>query len=821
VPAERQVLRIPAAGLVALVGPRDNAKAAFTRSQFAASELVAEHTCRDLVADAASADERQTIDDARELVHHVVEIRLRRRLLTVVDVVSLDAGQCRQLIRLADRHDLPFEALALAPQPQHLDRLRADLRAAGLRRVQSLNGAAIAAATVERDPLPSDRQHVSGPFDVIGDVHGCLATLLRLLAELGWRVQHEKARAIEAAHPEGRTAVFVGDLVGPGPDSIGVLRLVMAMTAAGAALCVSGDHEDRIVRAMDGSAVVTSHPLAETLAQLSGGSKTFRKEALRFMRALPSHLLLDDGRLAVAHAGAAERYLGRCSARERAFSIYGDRSANGGDGQAAHPPPWTADYAGSATVVYGHAVVDAPRWINNTVCLATGVAHGGSLTALRYPERRLVSTPAGQRRSNGHRAEPPPPHGDDWTLNVNDIGGGRWIDTAYAGRVRTHDQAAAAALEVMSRFGADPRWLVYLPPTIAPCAPCAPCAPSSPSDAEFLDHPDGAFDEYAAAGLAQVVCEERQAATRAVAVLARDESAAARRFQIADGTTGIVYTRIGRPLAVGDDWLDRLRGAAEPLFESLRTDWLVLDLELQPSSAFALEVVKHRQAAAACAARHTLGATHAALRQATARGLDVDDVAARADRRLAGVEALRDAYLAQCGHPSQGGAVTARPLQILAAEGRVLPLGRPHTWQLSELARLDGDVIAPASHRVVDLASRPERAEAVRWWLALSAAGSGMVVRPAGQVDRAVQPAIAVRGREQLRLVYGPDYLDHLDDLRARNLERTRALTIREHGLALEGLRRFVGREPLTRVHEAIFGVLAVQSEPGHHGCNL
>lgn len=304
--------------------------------------------------------------------------------------------------------------------------------------------------------------------------------------------------------------------------------------------------------------------------------------------------------------------------------------------------------------------------------------------------------------------------------------------------------------------------------------------------------------------------------SRAIAVIARDADAAERRFGVADGTTGVIYTRTGRPFfpEVGP-LVERLRTAAGPLFESLGSDWLALDCELLPWSAKAMDLITTQYASVGAAARHSLPDVVSVLEQAASRGLGVETQIDTAGSRLANAEAFRDAYAAYV-HPTDGlDGVTLAPFQILAAEGRALALTEPHEWHLAELAKLEGEVITPTRHRFVDLASPEERDAATQWWLELTASGGeGMVVKPAHLTEGRIQPGVKVRGREYLRIIYGPDYLDSLAVLRDRHLGKKRQLAQREHGLGLDAISSFVNREPLWRVHQAVFAVLALESEP-------
>ena len=828
----RTKVSVPAMGLVVLVGVSGSGKSTFARTHFKPTEVISSDFCRGLVAD--DENDQSATPDAFDVLHYVVGTRLRRGLLTVVDATNVQQAARASLVRLAKSHDVLVDAIVIdvpesvavernkarpdrdfaahVVQRQHreLRRSLGRLRKEGFRRVHVLKGAdQIESVDVVRERPWNDRTEVHGPFDIIGDVHGCASELRTLLTELGWQLEYDGELAVGACHPEGRQAVFVGDLVDRGPDTPGVLRLVMGMVAAGTALCVSGNHEAKLVRALKGSKVTVSHGLAESLEQLEGEPEEFTSAVLSFMDGLISHYVLDAGRLIVAHAGLKEAYHGRSSGRVRSFALYGDTTGETDDYGLPARYPWAQEYRGQAMVVYGHTPVPRAEWVNNTICLDTGAVFGGDLTALRYPEREIVSVPAEQQWYEPARPlAPATPDREPSVLRIGDVAGTRWLETTHAGKVKIPEENAAAALEVMSRFAVDPRWLVYLPPTMSPVA-------TSKLDG-YLEHPDQAFEEYAGWGVTRVVCEEKHMGSRAIAVVARDADAAERRFGVGDGSIGVVYTRTGRPFfADTSELVGRLHTAAAPLFESLDTDWLALDCELLPWSAKALDLIKDQYASVGAAACHVLPEAQSVLAKASARGLDVSALAARTDRRLSNAGAFRDAYAAYV-RPTDGlDGVTLAPFQILAAEGRALALTESHEWHLAELAKLEGDLITPTRHRFVDLASPAEREAATQWWLDLTASGGeGMVVKPAHLTAGRIQPGIKVRGREYLRIIYGPDYTDSLDVLRDRHLGKKRQLAQREHGLGLEALTAFVDHEPLWKVHQSVFAVLALESEP-------
>ncbi|MGW4771682.1 polynucleotide kinase-phosphatase [Nocardia sp. NPDC004278] len=848
-------LAVPELSLVVLIGSTGSGKSTFAHKHFRHTAIVSSDACRGVVSD--DENDQSATPDAFALLHHIAGIRLRRGLRTVIDATNVQPKARQELIAVARAHDvLPvaivldvaddvcFERNALRPDRSHLARhvvtrqqreLRRGLRGLereGFRKVYILRGAEeIESATIVDEKAWNDRRDRTGPFDVIGDVHGCRTELETLLGELGYQLARDDAgRAVGASHPAGRTAVFVGDLVDRGPDTPGVLRLVMGMVRAGTALCVTGNHENKLVRALDGKKVRIAHGLAESLAQLAAEDEDFRKAALDFCRGLISHYVLDGGRLVVAHAGLKEEYHGRASGRVRAFAMYGESTGETDEYGLPVRYPWAEDYRGRATVLYGHTPVTDLRWVNNTLCLDTGVVFGGKLSALRYPERVPVSVPAERVWY-----EPVRPlaattiatpggvvHRDPGVLDLDDVMGRRVVETRQHGRVGVQEENAGAALEVMSRFAIDPRWLVYLPPTMAPCA-------TTQLDG-YLEHPAEAFDYYRSEGVRHVVCEEKHMGSRAIVLVTRSARTAADRFGVDDGSTGALYTRTGRPFfddtAQTEELLTRVRAAAESasLFEELHTDWLLLDAEVMPWSAKAVGLLRNQYAAVGAAARAALDTATDLLAAVTARGLDVADLADRTMARKTDAAAFTAAYGRYCWSVDGLAGLRIAPFQILAGSG-VNYAVRDHDWHLSQIDRLvaaDAELFTPTGRMVVDLTDPASAATATSWWIELTTAGGeGMVVKPydamvRGDGDRLVQPGMKCRGPEYLRIIYGPEYLrdNNLRRLRTRSLGRKRSMALREYALGLEALDRFVTGEPLWRVHEAVFAVLALESEP-------
>ncbi len=235
--------------------------------------------------------------------------------------------------------------------------------------------------------------HEHGPFDVIGDVHGCLSELLLLMSALGYRVSR-RAGEFAVTPPSGRKLAFVGDLANRGPATPGVLRLVIGMVRAGQAVCVPGNQDVVLARALQGRELKVTQGVMRSIEQLSAEPEEFRAEVAEFLDGRAGHYVLDNGNLLIAHAGLKERLHGSGSAKARKFALSGQNTGKTDQFGAPVRYNWSADYRGKALVVYGHTPVEQPAWLNNTVNIDTGCVYGGHLTALRYPERETVSIPA-------------------------------------------------------------------------------------------------------------------------------------------------------------------------------------------------------------------------------------------------------------------------------------------------------------------------------------------------------------------------------------------------------------------------------------------
>jgi protein phosphatase len=377
--------------------------------------------CRGLVSD--DENDQSATNEAFDVLHYIARKRLAAGRLTVIDATNVQPEARKPLIALARefhvlavaivfdlserlcqernraRPDRDFGPHVIRRQLQDLRRSLRGLEREGFRYVFTLETPTqVESAGITRTRLWTDRSDQHGPFDIIGDIHGCADELRELLDRLGYRPTLDDTAFPAGAytHPAGRTAIFLGDLVDRGPNVPGVLRLVMTMVAAGSALVVPGNHDVKLVKKLRGRDVQITHGLAESLVQLEAEPPEFRQQVASFLDGLISHYVLDGGKLAVAHAGMRQELQGRSSAKVRDFALYGETTGETDEFGLPIRYNWAAEYRGKATVIYGHTPVPTAEWLNNTINIDTGCVFGGRLTALRYPERELVAVPARQ-----------------------------------------------------------------------------------------------------------------------------------------------------------------------------------------------------------------------------------------------------------------------------------------------------------------------------------------------------------------------------------------------------------------------------------------
>ena len=843
-------IQTPEFSMVVLIGPTSAGKTTFAHTHFSEHEVISSDVCRAMVSD--DPTNQAVTSDAFEIVHAIAERRLKNRRLTVIDATSLQVHARKSLVDLARAHDCPTTAVVFdLPQSMLYERNRAradrnipdrvvrnqinnlrqsirNLRKEGFPRnfiIKTQDDADN--AVISRTPMRSNHNDQTGPFDIIGDVHGCHHELELLLQELGYVLTNDDAGP-NASHPEGRKAVFVGDLVDRGPGADRVLELVMNMTESGTAHCVLGNHEDKLIRTLKGNPTQMSHGLAQTMAQLDARGQDFKDRVATYLRHLPFHLMLDGERLAVAHAGILQQYQGRHSRRVEQFCMYGDTTGETDEWGLPVRLNWAQNYRGGATVVYGHTPVVKPDWFNGTINVDTGCVFGGKLTALRYPENLLVSIdaletyyePAKPIGAGDTKPEHEP--NQDHLLLIEDVLDKRPVSTRLRGNISVRPEQAQSALETVSRFSVDPRWLAYIPPTISPSG--------TSQRLDFLEHPEETFQYFRDSDITQIICEEKHMGSRAVIIAGRDQAAIQHAFGISDDNAAICYTRTGRNFFTGPDatmapaFYQRVRDAITKagLWDELNTDWIILDCELMPWSFKARELMKFQYAATAAAADNTMSLINQLMAQLTQRNIEVTELTNNFHQRTDATTKFRTAYRNYCWNVEDLDDLKLAPFHIMASKGAV-HTDQPHTWHMAiaeRLAQAEPRLFQSTQFRVVDLEQPDQVEDATQWWLTMTqAGGEGMVVKPTSFIAQSprtlVQPAVKCRGPEYLRIIYGPEYNlpQNIDKVRRRSLRGKQALALREFALGVEGLERFVMGKPLHEVHQCAFAVLALETE--------
>ena len=846
------LIKIPEQSLVVLIGASGSGKSTFAKKHFKPTEVLSSDFCRGLVSD--DENDQASTKDAFEVLHFIAAKRLTAGKLTVIDATNVQPDARKPLLDLArkyhflsvaivlnipakvcqerneSRPDRNFKPHVVRNQTSQLRRSLRSLKREGFRNFLYVLSTPeeVEAAQIERQPMWTNRMEETGPFDIIGDVHGCYDELVDLLVKLGYEVNTSDGN-VTVDSPHNRKVLFVGDYVDRGPNVVGVLRLVMDMNKNGIALCVPGNHDVKLVRALRGKNVALTHGLAESMTQLENETPEFKEKVVGFIEGLVSHYVLDKGKLVLAHAGMKQEYQGRASGRVRQFALYGETTGETDEFGLPIRLNWAEEYRGQATVVYGHTSVVEPEWMNRTINIDTGCVYGGKLTALRYPEKEVVSVPAKEIYYEPVRplndtidvSKSSEIQKDDGILDINDVIGKRVISTRLNHNVTIREENTINALETMSRFAIDPKWLIYLPPTMSPT--------ETSKKADLLEHPSEGFAYYRNQGVSKVVWQEKHMGSRAIIIVCKNPESVQNRFGITGENMGVCYTRTGRPffddVAMEKALLNSVRQAIDytDLWDTLNTDWLCLDCELMPWSVKAQELLRQQYAPVGTSACVAYADAVESLEKADNRGVDVNQILEDYQIRSDSITSYVDAYQRYCWSVESLSDIKLAPFHLLASEEKVY-FDKDHLWHMEMLSKLcnnsDNSVMFTTSYGKVDLHDEISVNAAIQKWDELTdQGGEGIVIKPLDFVVKGkrglVQPAVKCRGREYLRIIYGPEYTlpKNLERLRARGLSQKRSLAIREFALGVEGLERFVNREPLSKVHECVFGVLALESE--------
>ncbi len=853
-------ITFPELSLIILIGASGAGKSTFAQQHFKPTEILSSDYFRGLVSD--DENNQEATKDAFEVLHYILAKRLAAGKLTVIDATNVQPESRKPLLNLAKQYhcfavaivfNLPeavchernqqrpnrqFGSHVVRNHTRSLKKSLRNLKREGFRFIYKLNSVEeVATVEVSRQKMWTNLRDQHGAFDIIGDIHGCCDELEQLLQQLGYQASESQAEPDSwwhfptYSHPEGRKVIFLGDLVDRGNRILDTLKLVQNMLAADSALCILGNHENKLIKKLNGKNVKINHGLEQTMAEIEAialeQQEQVTSEIQTFLKSLISHYVLDDGKLVVAHAGLREELQGRGSGYVRSFALYGETTGEIDEFGFPVRYEWAQEYRGKAMVVYGHTPVVEAEWLNNTIDIDTGCVFGGKLTALRYPERELVSCAAAKvycdpvKPLEADLEQVKLQQQQDDVLDISDVTGKRFISTKLNHQIKIREDQSIAALEVMSRFAVNPKWLIYLPPTMSPVA--------TSSLPDFLEHPHEAFNYYQEQGIKEIICEEKHMGSRCVIVLCRDRTVVEQRFGIRDEGIGVCYTRTGRSFFNDEhletQLLERLNDALDKsnFWQSLDTDWVCLDCEIMPWSAKAQELLNQQYAPVGVAAQAGISATLKCLQTTASRGVDVSQLLDQYQPKAELPNKYVKAYQQYCWQFESINDLKLAPFHILATEGQI-HTDKNHSWHMEQIAQFcscDEQILLATKYHTLDLDNSAQRSEVTDWWLEMTqSGGEGMVVKPLDFVayhnQRLIQPAVKCRGSEYLRIIYGLEYSlpDNLERLKQRGLGKKRSLALREFSLGVEALTRFVDYKPLRQVHESVFGVLAIASEP-------
>lgn len=853
-------IALPHAGIILLVGPSNSGKSTFleqavNKQEVLPSEIVSSDMFRSLVGDTDFIDWKNRPKDEADslfetyqdiskeafvLMDAAIEARCRLNKHVFVDATHLYSEDRQKYVALAKKHHVPIVALVFdIPEAELVRRDEERQEPRGKRRVRQQFQAFkrekrfikkerfMRTWTIKetdepalvRLPSPITRDIGAG-IDIIGDIHGCFDELIALLTELGY-TENEAGLFL---HPDGRTFVSIGDVMSRGPKSLETLQFFLTHTEQGLAGMIDSNHGWKIARWLDGRRVTLSHGDEKTAAEFEAYEAQHGAEKAQELKAAvkdmllnaPSHYVFAKNgvpTLVCTHAGIRDEFIGKQSAVISDFCRYGDTAGFDADNKPIRND-WTVGHNTSLLIVWGHDPRPHPLIINNTINIDQGAVFGGALTAYRYPEGEFVSVDAEADHSGTD--DNPLAKWEQERLAPPDIAkfiNGYSVLTEEAGEVRIPQELVIPAIDTVSHFTVPLGQLVYIPPTMSP-------TPETSALDGFLEHPAEAIRYYRNQGVQTLIAEKKHMGSRAILLLFKNR-AAARKLTGVD-SLGTIYTRTGRRFfdkETEQQLIGRLNEDLRDYFERHDTEFVLLDAEIMPWNLKAKELISSQYAHVAENALLDRKLLTAKLTTAAGQSDTLAGWLSEYEEKLESAEAFKDVFQKYCWEAETIDDIQIAPFHVLAHSGQTL-LDRSHVWHMErnrEFAELSPLCIETEYRIITDEASE---ADVISWWEAITEQGDeGIVIKPetftARNKGKLIQPAIKVRGRKYLRIIYGMDYLEpaNLERLKKRNTGKKQKLALREFALGTEGIRRLVNGEPLERVHECVLGALALESD--------
>ncbi|WP_019415155.1 polynucleotide kinase-phosphatase [Paenisporosarcina sp. TG20] len=855
-------IQLPYAGIVLLIGPSNSGKSTLLRSMIEqevilSSEVISSDDYRVLVSNndfidwsnrprdeaANLMDEYSSISaEAFMMMDSVIEARCRLNKLTFVDATHLHSEDRKRYIGLARKNNIPIVAIVLdipenelllrdeqrdkprgkkriKQQYQTFKRERSFIKKEGYLSVYTIKGTDNLEFTRRNNSLEKDIQY---GIDIIGDIHGCYDEMITLLDKLGY----QKDKDSLYLHPEGRKFVSIGDVMSRGPESLKTMLFFYDHIQRDLAYMIDSNHGWKIARWLDGRDVTMNHGDEKVIDELSayeaenGSEKAHEtKQAIKgFLFQAPSHYVFTKNgvqTLICAHAGIKDDMIGKESETVSDFCRFGDTDGNDGKGKPIRKD-WTINHQKNSTIVWGHDPKPRPLVINNTINIDQGVVFGGALTAFRYPEEEFVSVQAKQDYS-GARDNPL----EEWEknrLNPPNLGKfitGYSVNTEELGEIKIHQDIVKPAIDTVSHFTIPIEQLIYIPPTMSP-------TPSPSSLDDYLEHPKEAIDYYRSQGIQTMVAEKKHMGSRGILFLFKDTESAIKHTSIE--SLGVIYSRTGKRFFDNETEKRIVLKINQELhakgyFEKHNTDYLLLDAEIMPWNLKAKELISSQYAHVVENAILDRTKLIEKIEVAVGQNEELDVWLEEYNEKLNNAHVFNEVFQKYCWEIEDISSIQIAPFHVLAHSNQTF-FTQPHTWHMEqnhEFAR-QSEIFVETEYKVITDEASEE--DVINWWKDITSEGhEGIVIKPEHYIARnkgkLLQPAIKVRGRKYLNIIYGMDYLlpQNLKRLKDRNTGKKQKLALKEFALGIEGIQRYVQKESIERVHECVLGALALESD--------
>ncbi|KPU45895.1 Bis(5'-nucleosyl)-tetraphosphatase PrpE [Oxobacter pfennigii] len=577
-------IEIPATSLIVLCGIAGCGKSTFALKNFKDTEVVSSDRCRALVSD--DEENMEVSKEAFELFYYIIKKRMNLKKLVVADSTAVSHEARRKLLDLAEDNNyysilLAFDiSTEIAIERNNLRQRKVSRYviekqyAAFLKSLKSVENEGFDKVIVLNENDADDFKHEivsynietedKALFDIISDVHGCCTELEMLLDKLGYR-----KNGFKYSHPDGRKVVFAGDIVDRGPRTMDTIRTVINMVNSGNALYIPGNHCNKFYRYLKGSKVQIKNGLETTVKEYEklekSEAKKIKNDFLELYENSPLYLMLDNGNLVVAHAGIKEEMIGKLSKKIIDFVLYGDVTGEVDDKGLPIRGDWAANYYGKPMIVYGHTPVSKAVFVNNTINIDQGASMGGSLTALRYPEKGLVSVQSQGTYYRGGRQQKEM----EREIKLDDYKESLSLRDRHDHKIKIDFAELRNTVDTLRAKEDIIKWIIYIPPILP-----------SINNESLESQLQNSMKYYKERSFDKVIIEPRFSSESIIMIICRDELCAAGYFK--GDSPAMAYSIYREEIVLNDRVLMKLQAdiKAKGYFEKYNTEFLVIEADV-------------------------------------------------------------------------------------------------------------------------------------------------------------------------------------------------------------------------------------------------